>query len=121
MNNETTYPPTAQQQVAVDSEAKRRVITAHPGTGKTFTIVEIMDDYVNSRGRSPDCITAVHSLDQLRPSFAIVLRNASAGVAPRTYTSAPPLLSRWTSFVIVIGRLVCPRRSASMMSKINMT
>ena len=51
--------PTPEQQAAIDSRAKRRVIIAHPGTGKTFTIVEILADYLENRLRAAECITAV--------------------------------------------------------------
>lgn len=51
--------PTPEQAAAIAGEEPNRVIIACPGTGKTFTLVRIIADLIEARGRSPECIAAV--------------------------------------------------------------
>lgn len=50
---------TPEQRAAIDLTSNRRVLICGPGTGKTFTLVEIIADLIERRGRSAECITAV--------------------------------------------------------------
>lgn len=52
-------PLTPEQSGAVASRSKLRVIHAGAGTGKTTTLVEVIADLVEGRGRESECITAI--------------------------------------------------------------
>lgn len=50
---------TPEQRAIVDSRAKHRVVFAGAGCGKTATMVEVIRDLIEDRGRSAECITAI--------------------------------------------------------------
>ncbi|TAL43979.1 MAG: ATP-dependent helicase, partial [Salinibacterium sp.] len=50
--------PTPEQFAAIRSPNPRRTMIAHPGTGKTFALVELIADMLERRDREPECITA---------------------------------------------------------------
>ena len=54
-----TRTPTDEQRAAIRSDATSRVMVAKAGTGKTWTVVRVIEDLVRRRGRDPECIAAV--------------------------------------------------------------
>ncbi len=55
----STVTLTPEQLAPVHSRAEHRVIRAGAGTGKTATLVGIISNLLNERGRSAECITAI--------------------------------------------------------------
>lgn len=83
--------PTEEQRAAIESAAPHRVVIACPGTGKTFTVVRVIEDLILRRGRSPHCIVAVtftrQAAGELRERVEKLIGRASQGVQFGTSTA----------------------------------